>query len=31
MKEYETLVLNAERAIKEIEMRLFREVCAELK
>ncbi len=30
MKEYETLVLNAEERIKEIELRLFREVCAEL-
>ena len=30
MKEYETLVLNAEDRIKEIETRLFREVCAEL-
>jgi DNA mismatch repair protein MutS len=30
MKEYETLVLNAEERIKEIEIRLFREVCAEL-
>jgi len=30
MKEYETLVLNAEHRIKEIETRLFREVCAEL-
>ncbi len=30
MKEYETLVLNAEDRIKEIELRLFREVCAEL-
>ena len=30
MKEYETLVLNAEERIKEIEARLFREVCAEL-
>jgi DNA mismatch repair protein MutS len=29
MKEYETLVLNAEERIKEIETRLFREVCAE--
>ncbi len=28
MKEYETLVLNAEERIKEIETRLFREVCA---
>jgi DNA mismatch repair protein MutS len=30
MKEYETLVLNAEGRIKEIETRLFREVCSEL-
>jgi len=30
MKEYETLVLNAEERVKEIETRLFREVCAEL-
>jgi DNA mismatch repair protein MutS len=30
MKEYETLVLNAEERIKEIETRLFREVCAEI-
>jgi len=30
MKEYETLVLNAEERIKEIETRLFREICAEL-
>jgi DNA mismatch repair protein MutS len=30
MKEYETLVLNAEERIKEIETRLFREVCAGL-
>lgn len=30
MKEYETLVLNAEERIKEIETRLFRETCAEL-
>ena len=28
MKEYETLVLNAEERIHEIEVRLFREVCA---
>jgi DNA mismatch repair protein MutS len=28
MKEYETLVLNAEERIREIEARLFREVCA---
>ncbi len=30
MKEYETLVLNAEERIKEIETRLFREICATL-
>ena len=30
MKEYETLVLNAEERIREIEVRLFKEVCAEL-
>ncbi len=30
MKEYETLVLNAEERIREIELRLFREACAEL-
>jgi DNA mismatch repair protein MutS len=30
MKEYETLVLNAEDRIHEIELRLFREVCAEI-
>jgi DNA mismatch repair protein MutS len=30
MKEYETLVLNAEERIREIETRLFREVCATL-
>jgi DNA mismatch repair protein MutS len=30
MKEYETLVLNAEENIHEIELRLFKEVCAEL-
>ena len=30
MKEYETLVLNAEDRIREIELRLFKEVCAEL-
>jgi DNA mismatch repair protein MutS len=30
MKEYETLVLNAEDRIREIELRLFREVCANL-
>ena len=28
MKEYETLVLNAEERIREIEQRIFREVCA---
>ena len=28
MKEYETLVLNAEERIREIELRLFKEVCA---
>ncbi len=30
MKEYETLVLNAEERIREIETRLFRELCAQL-
>ena len=30
MKEYETLVLNAEERIREIEVRLFRELCAQL-
>ena len=30
MKEYETLVLNAEERIREIELRLFREACATL-
>ncbi len=30
MKEYETLVLNAEERIREIEVRLFREVCAQV-
>jgi len=30
MKEYETLVLNAEERIKEIETRLFKELCGEL-
>jgi DNA mismatch repair protein MutS len=30
MKEYETLVLNAEERIREIEVRLFKEVCAML-
>ncbi len=29
MKEYETLVLNAEERIREIELRLFREICAD--
>jgi DNA mismatch repair protein MutS len=28
MKEYETLVLNAEDRLREVEVRLFREVCA---
>ncbi len=28
MKEYETLVLNAEERIREIELRLFRETCS---
>ena len=28
MKEYETLVLNAEERIREIELRLFKEICA---
>ena len=28
MKEYETLVLNAEERIREIELRLFKETCA---
>ncbi|MDL1909532.1 DNA mismatch repair protein MutS [Chloroflexi bacterium CFX6] len=28
MKEYETLVLNAEERIREIELRLFKEVCS---
>jgi DNA mismatch repair protein MutS len=28
MKEYETLVLNAEDRIREIELRLFKEICA---
>jgi DNA mismatch repair protein MutS len=28
MKEYETLVLNAEERIREIELRLFKELCA---
>ncbi|MGA2502948.1 MAG: DNA mismatch repair protein MutS [Anaerolineales bacterium] len=28
MKEYETLVLNAEESIREIEVRLFREICS---
>jgi DNA mismatch repair protein MutS len=30
MKEYETLVLNAEERIREIELRLFKEICTEL-
>ena len=30
MKEYETLVLNAEERIREIEIRIFKNVCAEL-
>jgi len=30
MKEYETLVLNAEEHIREIELRLFKEVCSRL-
>ncbi len=30
MKEYEALVLNAEERIHEIELRLFRQVCAEI-
>jgi DNA mismatch repair protein MutS len=30
LKEYETLVLNAEERIKELEARLFREICARL-
>ncbi len=30
MKEYETLVLNAEERIREIEVRLFKEICANL-
>ncbi len=30
MKEYETLVLNAEERIREIELRLFKEICATL-
>ncbi len=30
MKEYEALVLNAEERIREIEVRLFREICARL-
>ncbi len=30
MKEYETLVLNAEERIREIEQRLFKEICATL-
>ena len=30
MKEYETLVLNAEERIREIELRLFKEICASI-
>lgn len=30
MKEYETLILNADDRIKEIEGRLFREICAQI-
>jgi DNA mismatch repair protein MutS len=30
MKEYETLVLNAEERIREIEIRLFKEICIQL-
>lgn len=30
MKEYETLVLNAEERIHELEVRLFKEICAQL-
>jgi DNA mismatch repair protein MutS len=30
MKEYETLVLNAEERIREIELRLFKEICSSL-
>jgi DNA mismatch repair protein MutS len=30
MKEYETLVLNAEERIREIELRLFRDICLSL-
>ena len=30
MKEYETLVLNAEERIREIELRLFKEICTTL-
>ncbi len=30
MKEYETLVLNAEERIREIEARLFKEICSQL-
>ena len=30
MKEYETLVLNAEERIREIELRVFKEICATL-
>lgn len=30
MKEYETLVLNAEERIREIELRLFKEICIQI-
>jgi DNA mismatch repair protein MutS len=30
LKEYETLVLNAEETIREVENRLFKEVCNQL-
>ncbi len=30
MKEYEALVLNAEERIREVEVRLFKEICAQL-
>jgi DNA mismatch repair protein MutS len=30
MKEYETLVLNAEERIREIEVRLFKEICTQI-
>jgi DNA mismatch repair protein MutS len=30
MKEYETLVLNAEERIREVELRIFKEICAQL-